>query len=45
MAKGRLEHAQYLIDKAISIEDREEYQDTRREIAERKKDRVNRNLP
>jgi len=35
MEKGRLEHAQYLIDKAISIEDREEYRDTRREILER----------
>ncbi len=37
MAKGRLEHAQYLIDKAISIEDKAEYQDTRREILERMK--------
>jgi Tfp pilus assembly protein PilF len=36
MEKGRLEHAQYLIDKAISIEDKEEYRDTRREILERK---------
>ena len=35
MEKGRLEHAQYLIDKAISIEDKEEYQDTRREILKR----------
>lgn len=35
MEKGRLEHARYLIDKAISIEDKEEYQDTRREILER----------
>lgn len=35
MEKGRLEHAQYLIDKAISIEDKEEYRDTRREILER----------
>ncbi|MBK7552852.1 MAG: hypothetical protein IPI61_14935 [Syntrophaceae bacterium] len=25
MEKGRLEHAQYLIDKAISIDDKEEY--------------------
>jgi Tfp pilus assembly protein PilF len=37
MEKGRLEHAQYLIDKAISIEDKEEYRDTRREILERMK--------
>jgi Tfp pilus assembly protein PilF len=36
MEKGRLEHAQYLIDKAIAIEDKEEYRDTRREILERK---------
>lgn len=35
MEKGRLEHAQYLIDKAIAIEDKEEYRDTRREILER----------
>ncbi len=37
MEKGRLEHARYLIDKAIAIEDKEEYQDTRREILERMK--------
>ena len=37
MEKGRLEHARYLIDKAISIEDKEEYRDTRREILERMK--------
>jgi Tfp pilus assembly protein PilF len=37
MEKGRLEHAQYLIDKAIAIEDKEEYRDTRREILERMK--------
>ncbi len=35
MEKGRLEHAQYLVDKAIDIEDKEEYRDTRREILER----------
>lgn len=35
MEKGRLEHARYLIDRAISIEDKEEYRDTRREILER----------
>ena len=37
MEKGRLEHARYLIDRAISIEDKEEYRDTRREILERMK--------
>ena len=37
MEKGRLEHARYLIDKAIAIEDKEEYRDTRREILERMK--------
>ena len=37
MEKGRLEHAQYLVDKAIAIEDKEEYRDTRREILERMK--------
>lgn len=37
MEKGRLDHAQYLVDKAITIEDKEEYQDTRREILERMK--------
>jgi Flp pilus assembly protein TadD len=39
MEKGRLEHAQYLIDKAISIDDKEEYRDTRREILERMKEK------
>ncbi len=39
MEKGRLEHAQYLVDKAIAIEDREEYRDTRREILERMKEK------
>ena len=39
MEKGRLEHAQYLIDKAIAIEDKEEYRDTRREILERMKEK------
>jgi Tfp pilus assembly protein PilF len=37
MEKGRLEHAQYLVDKAIAIEDKEEYRDTRREILDRMK--------
>lgn len=36
MEKGRLEHAQSLVDKAIAIEDKEEYRDTRREILKRK---------
>ena len=45
MEKGRLEHAQYLIDKAIAIEDKEEYRDTRREILERMKDGENRRRP
>jgi Flp pilus assembly protein TadD len=35
MEKGQLEDAKALIDKAIAIEDKEEYQDTRREIVER----------
>jgi len=39
MEKGRLEHAQYLVDKAIAIEDKEEYRDTRREILERMKEK------
>lgn len=39
MEKGRLEHAQYLVDKAIAIEDKEEYRDTRREILKRLKEK------
>ena len=39
MEKGRLEHAQSLVDKAIAIEDKEEYRDTRREILERRKEK------
>jgi Tfp pilus assembly protein PilF len=35
MEKGRLEEAKTLIDKAIAIEDKEEYQDTREEILNR----------
>jgi Tfp pilus assembly protein PilF len=35
MEKGQLEQARALIDKAIAIEDKEEYQDTRREILNR----------
>jgi Tfp pilus assembly protein PilF len=35
MEKGRLEEAKSLIDKAIAIEDKEEYQDTRQEILNR----------
>jgi len=37
MEKGQLEHARTLIDKAIAIEDKEEYRDTRQEILERLK--------
>ena len=37
MEKGHLENARTLIDKAIAIEDKEEYQDTRQEILERLK--------
>ena len=37
MEKGQLEQARTLIDKAIAIEDKEEYQDTRQEILERLK--------
>ena len=37
MEKGQLKEAKTLIDKAISIEDKEEYRDTRREIIERMK--------
>jgi Flp pilus assembly protein TadD len=39
MEKGHLKEAQALIDKAIAIEDKEEYQDTRREIIERIKEK------
>jgi hypothetical protein len=35
MEKGQLEEAKSLIDKAIAIEDKEEYQDTREEILNR----------
>jgi Flp pilus assembly protein TadD len=38
MEKGQLENARALIDKAIAIDDKEEYQDTRREILERLKE-------
>jgi Tfp pilus assembly protein PilF len=37
MEKGQLVEAKALIDKAIAIDDKEEYQDTRREILERVK--------
>jgi hypothetical protein len=39
MEKGQLKDAKALIDKAIAIEDKEEYQDTRREILERMKEK------
>ncbi len=39
MEKGQYGQATALIDKAIAIEDKEEYRDTRREIIERKKER------
>jgi len=39
MEKGQLEQARALIDKAIAIDDKEEYQDTRREIVERTKEK------
>jgi Tfp pilus assembly protein PilF len=39
MEKGRLEEAKALIDKAIAIEDKEEYRDTRQEILERMKEK------
>jgi Tfp pilus assembly protein PilF len=39
MEKGQLEEAKVLINKAIAIEDKEEYQDTRREIVERTKEK------
>ena len=35
MEKGQIKDARTLIDKAIAIEDKEDYQDTRREILER----------
>ena len=35
MEKGQLKEAKTLIDKAIAIEDKEEYRDTRQEILER----------
>jgi Tfp pilus assembly protein PilF len=38
MEKGRLKEAKTLIDKAIAIEDKEEYQDTRQEILTRMKE-------
>jgi Flp pilus assembly protein TadD len=39
MEKGQLKDARALIDKAIAMEDKEEYQDTRREIIERIKEK------
>jgi Tfp pilus assembly protein PilF len=39
MEKGNLENAKALIDKAIAIEDKEEYRDTRQEILERLKEK------
>jgi Tfp pilus assembly protein PilF len=39
MEKGQLKEAMALIDKAIAIEDKEEYRDTRREILDRMKDK------
>ena len=39
MEKGQLEQAKALIDKAIVIEDKEEYRDTRQEILERMKEK------
>ncbi len=39
MEKGQLEQAKALIDKAIAMEDKEEYRDTRREILERVKEK------
>ena len=35
MEKGQLKEAKTLIDKAIAIEDKEEYRDTREEILSR----------
>ena len=39
MEKGQVKEAKTLIDKAIAIEDKEEYRDTRREILERVKEK------
>ena len=39
MEKGQLKEAKALIDKAIVIEDKEEYRDTRQEIVERTKEK------
>jgi Tfp pilus assembly protein PilF len=39
MEKGQLKDAKALIDKAIAIEDKEEYRDTRQEILERLKEK------
>jgi Tfp pilus assembly protein PilF len=39
MEKGQLKEAKTLIDKAIAIEDKEEYRDTRQEILERMKEK------
>jgi hypothetical protein len=39
MEKGQYGQATALIDKAIAIEDKEEYRDTRREILERAKEK------
>src|SRR5512136_824396 len=39
MEKGQFKEAKTLIDKAIAIEDKEEYQDTRREILEKVKEK------
>ena len=39
MEKGQYEQATALIDKAIAIEDKEEYRDTRQEILERLKEK------
>ncbi len=39
MEKGQLKEAQTLVDKAIAIEDKEEYRDTRQEILERMKEK------
>ncbi len=38
MEKGRLKEAKDLIDKAIALEDKEEYEDTREEILDRMKE-------
>jgi len=39
MEKGQLKEAKALIDKAIAIDDKEEYQDTRQEILGRVKEK------